>query len=221
VKSTDASARGAPNVVVAENDPATLAGIRMALEAGGVTVCAPVQSLQQLIDAVDRLQPDACLIDVDLRGGGIRAAAEVTARAPGVAVVLLADDAGEEKFLDAMRAGAAGFVTKRISAARLPSVVRAVLDGEPAIPRALVSLLIAHYRDRPARRHVPGAKGRSVGLTSREWAVLDLMREGLTTRQIADRLSIAEVTVRRHIGSVLKKLHVSTRADALRLLESA
>ena len=62
---------------------------------------------------------------------------------------------------------------------------------------------------------------RGIDLTSREWEVLDFMREGLSTRAIADRLLISEVTVRRHIGSVLKKLRVSSRADAVRLLESA
>ena len=214
-------ARGAPNVVIGANDPATLAGMRLALEADSISVCAEVHSLQELVEAVERLEPDVCLVDVDLTGGGIRAAAEVAALAPAVAIVLLAEDVGDEHFLDAIRVGATGYVPKRIAAARLPSVIRAVLDGEPAIPRALVTLLINQYRARPARRHLPAARGRGVDLTSREWEVLDFMRAGLSTRQIADRLLISEVTVRRHIGSVLKKLRVSTRADALRLLESA
>ena len=72
-----------------------------------------------------------------------------------------------------------------------------------------------------ARRQLPAGQGRGADLTSREWEVLDFLRAGLSTRQIADRLFISEVTVRRHIGSVLKKLQVSTRADALRMLESA
>jgi len=81
--------------------------------------------------------------------------------------------------------------------------------------------LINQYRSRPTRRQLPAGQGRGVDLTSREWQVLDCMREGLSTREIADRLMISEVTVRRHIGSVLKKLRVSSRADAIRLLESA
>lgn len=213
--------RRAPNVVIGANGAATLAGMRMALEADAVRVCAEVHSLEELIESVERLSPDACLVDVDISGGGIRAVAELAARAPRVAVVLLADDAGDERFLDAMRLGAAGYVPKKIAPARLPNVIRAVLEGEPAIPRALVTLLINQYRDRPKRRHLPVSQGRGVDLTSREWEVLDFMRAGLSTRQIADRLLISEVTVRRHIGSVLKKLHVSSRADALRLLESA
>jgi DNA-binding NarL/FixJ family response regulator len=210
-----------PSVVIGASDPAILAGMRLALEADGLVVSAEAHSLQELVEAVERVAPDVCLVDVDIAGGGIPAAAEVGARAPSVAVVLLADDAGGERFLDAIRVGVSGYVPKRITADRLPSVIRAVVAGEPAVPRALVTLLIDQYRDRPARRQLPPSHGRGVDLTSREWEVLDFMREGLSTRAIADRLVISEVTVRRHIGAVLKKLQVSSRADAVRLLESA
>jgi DNA-binding NarL/FixJ family response regulator len=211
---------GAPKVVVGASEPATLVGMRIALEADGIEVVGQVQTLNQLFEAIELYAPDVCLVDVDLQGGGLRAAAEVAGRAPAVRLVLLADDADDEPFLDAIRVGAAGYVPRRIAPERLPNIVRAVLDGEPAIPRALVGLLISHYRARPARRQLAG-NGRGGDLTSREWEVLDFMRAGLSTRQIADRLFISEVTVRRHIGSVLKKLDVESRADALRLLESA
>jgi DNA-binding NarL/FixJ family response regulator len=213
--------RGGPNVVIGAKGAATLAGMRIALEADGIAVCAEAHSLAELLESVEKHAPDACLVDVDIDGGASRVLAEVAARAPGVAVILLTGDAMADDFLDAMRLGAAGYVPKNIAPSRLPSVIRAVLDGEPAIPRALVTILINQYRDRPARRQLPVSQGRGVDLTSREWEVLDFMRAGLSTRQIAGRLVISEVTVRRHIGSVLKKLHVSSRADALRLLESA
>jgi DNA-binding NarL/FixJ family response regulator len=219
--SGDKNGAKAPNVVIGANDAATLAGMRIALEADGLTVSGEVHSLQELVEAVERLKPEVCLVDVDLSGGGIRAAAEVGARAPGVAVVLLADDAGDDRFLEAIRVGVAGYVPKRIAADRLPSVIRAVIAGEPAIPRALVTLLIDQCRARPARRQLPLSHGGEVALTSREWEVLDFMRDGLSTHQIAERLLISDVTVRRHIGSVLKKLHVTSRADALHLLQSA
>src|SRR5919109_4991273 len=167
---------GTPNVVIGANDSATLVGMRMALEADGVAVVGEVHSLSELVEAVERHKPDVCLVDVDLNGGGVRAAAELTARAPGIAVVLLADDAGDKVFLDAIRVGATGYVPKHIPPARLPSVVRAVLDGEPAIPRALVTHLINQYRARPPRRQLAVANGRGVDLTSREWQGVPLMR---------------------------------------------
>jgi DNA-binding NarL/FixJ family response regulator len=112
-------------------------------------------------------------------------------------------------------------VAKSIKPAGLTSAVRAVLKGEPAIPRALVGVLMERLRARSTRRHLSLPQRRGVDLTSREWEVLELMKAGASTREIAERLLISEITVRRHIGSVLKKLHVSSRREALRLLESA
>jgi DNA-binding NarL/FixJ family response regulator len=96
-----------------------------------------------------------------------------------------------------------------------------VLLGEPAIPRPLVAVLMNRLRGDSAKRHLVAPDGRGVDLTSREWEVLDCMREGLSTREIAVKLLIADVTVRRHIGAVLKKLQVQSRREALELLRSA
>jgi DNA-binding NarL/FixJ family response regulator len=82
-------------------------------------------------------------------------------------------------------------------------------------------LLVGHLRGRNARRHLMLSHRRAIELTSREWDVLELMREGLSTREIAGRLMISEVTVRRHIGAVLKKMQLDTRREALQLLQSA
>src|SRR4029077_17320879 len=113
-----------------------------------------------------------------------------------------------------MAVGAIGYLPKSISAKRLPAVVRAVLLGEPAIPRPLVAVLMNRLRGAGAKRHLVVPDGRGVDLTSREWEVLDCMREGLSTREIAAKLLIADVTVRRHIGAVLKKLHEQSRREA-------
>jgi DNA-binding NarL/FixJ family response regulator len=168
-----------------------------------------------------RHEPDACIVDVHLGGDGFHAAAEMAARAPSVAVVLLVDDDCDEQFLEAIRLGATGYVRRTIAPGALANVVRAVAKGESAIPRSLVRALIDDYRDRPARRLVEARGGRGVDLTAREWEVLSLMRDDLSTREIADRLRISEVTVRRHISAVVKKLRVESRADALKLLHTA
>jgi two-component system, NarL family, nitrate/nitrite response regulator NarL len=193
----------------------------MALEEEGIVLCGRVASAAELIDAVIRLEPDVCLVDVDIPGGGLVAAAEMRAWSSSVAVIMLASDLNEEDFLKAMAVGAIGYLPKSISAKRLPAVVRAVLLGEPAIPRPLVAVLMNRLRGGGAKRHLVVRDGRGVDLTSREWEVLDCMREGLSTREIAAKLLIAEVTVRRHIGAVLKKLQVQSRREALELLRSA
>ena len=213
--------RSAPRVLVAGHDSATINGIRMALEDEGIVLCGRVASAAELIDAVSRLEPDGCLVDIDIPGGGLVAAAEMRAWSSTVAVIMLAPDLNEEDFLKAMAVGAIGYLPKSISAKRLPAVVRAVLLGEPAIPRPVVAVLMNRLRGGGAKRHLVVPDGRGVDLTSREWEVLDCMREGLSTREIAAKLLIADVTVRRHIGAVLKKLHVQSRREALELLRSA
>jgi DNA-binding NarL/FixJ family response regulator len=193
----------------------------MALEDEGLVLCGQVATCAELIDAVGRLEPDVCLVDVDIPGGGLVAAAEMRAWRSSVAVIMLAPDLNEEDFLKAMAVGAIGYLPKSISAKRLPAVIRAVLLGEPAIPRPLVAVLMNRLRGDDAKRHLMVPDGRGVDLTGREWEVLDCMREGLSTREIAAKLLIADVTVRRHIGAVLKKLQVQSRREALELLRSA
>jgi DNA-binding NarL/FixJ family response regulator len=96
-----------------------------------------------------------------------------------------------------------------------------VLSGEAALPRELVARVIEEFRGRGRRRRLPVLRRLDVDLTDREWDVLELLREELPTREIARRLQISEVTVRRHVGTVLKKLQVSDRAAAIRLLDDA
>jgi DNA-binding NarL/FixJ family response regulator len=213
--------RGRTKVVVGTNDPATRAGIRVALTRDEIHVCAEVDSVVDLLAAVQRNAPHVVLVDVDLRGGGLRAVGEIVVRRPSVSVVLLTEAESEDEFLEAINAGAVGYLNTGIAPPALSHVIRAVLNGEPAVPRALVPALINHYRDRPMRRHLAVDGGPPIDLTEREWQVLGLMRDGMSTGRIAGRLAISEVTVRRHIGSALKKLHVDSRADAVRLLGSA
>jgi two-component system nitrate/nitrite response regulator NarL len=210
-----------PRVLVASRDSATRNGIRIALEDDGIDVCGQVGNVQELLDGVTRLEPNLCLVDVDLPGGGILAAAELHAYRQPPALVLLASKIDDDEFLRAMRLGAVGYLSKGIAPKRLPAVIRAVLLGEPAIPRTLVGLLLNGLRNSDSRKHLAVPNGPVVDLTSREWEVLEFMRDGLSTREIAARLVIAEVTVRRHIGTMLKKLRVQTRREALDLLRSA
>ena len=189
-------------VLVADDHPPTRAGVRTALQRDSFVVCAEVGDARGAIDAALRERPDVCLLDIHMPGSGIRAAEQITRQLP-----------------ETLRAGACGYLLKDIDPTRLPLALRGVLEGEAALPRRLVALLIEEFRERKRKRRVPLVGRRSVELTDREWEVLELMRQGLATEQIAERLFISPVTVRTHVSAILRKLQVPTREEALALLD--
>ena len=204
-------------VLIADDHPMARVGVRIALERGGFKVCAEAADADSAIDAAERELPDICLLDIQMPGSGIHAAEEIGKRVPDSAIVMLTVSRIDTDLFDALRAGATGYLLKDIDPTRLPLVLRRVLDGEAALPRHLVALVIDEFRERGRRR--PLLKRRGVVLTDREWEVLELMSHGLTTFEIADRLFIEPVTVRTHVSAILKKLHVSSRKAALQLIQ--
>jgi two-component system NarL family response regulator len=205
-------------VLIADDDFGTRHGMGLVLEAAGLDARAGVADADAAIAEVRRESPDVCLVDLGLPGGGLKVAGWVCTHAPETAVVLIADDVSDEELFDALRIGVAGFVLRNMNRARLPHVLRGVLRGEAALPRDLVGRLAQEFRERGRRRFFAIPDTRGVELTAREWEVLDLLQQQLTTRAVAERLGIAQVTVRRHIGEILRKLHVRSREDALALL---
>lgn len=205
------------SVVVADDHVPTRTGVRAALEQGGFDVLADVGTAQAAIDAAIEHNPDVCLLDVRMPGDGIAAAAEIKERSPNVRVVMLTVSADDENLFDALRAGASGYLLKDTNPERLPFALRGVLSGEAAVPRLLVARLIEEFRDRGRRERT--LRHRQVELTPREAEVLEFLRSDLPTKEIAARLRVSEITVRRHVGTMLKKLGVSDRAAAVRMIE--
>jgi DNA-binding NarL/FixJ family response regulator len=205
------------HVLVADSHAPTRAGLRLALERGGFTVCAEVDDADAAVEAAERERPQVCLLDVRIGGGGIAAAAHITAKLPETAVVMLAAAEDDLELFDALRAGASGYLLKDINPDRVPAILRGVLRGEAALSRRLAARVITEFRAR-GRRQLAVAGAAGVTLTGREGEVLDLMLQGLETGDIARRLYIAPGTVRTHVAAVLRKLHVPDREAALRLL---
>ena len=206
-------------VLIADDHPPTRAGVRAALERDNFVVCAEAADARSAIEGARRERPDVCLLDIHMPGDGIHAAETIARELPEAAVVMLTVSRTDADLFNALRAGASGYLLKDIDPARLPLALRGVLEGEAALPRRLVALLIEEFRERKRRRRIPLVGRRGVELTDREWEVLELMKQGLTTDEIATRLFISPVTVRTHVSAVLRKLHVPTREAALKLLE--
>lgn len=202
-------------VLIADDHAPTRSTIRAALDGHGFQVCAECADAGSALEAAARLQPDVCLLDIRMPGNGIAAAAHIAAKLPETAIVMLTVSHDEDDFFDALRAGAAGYLLKDTDPGQLPALVRQVIQGEGVLSPALVARLIEEFRERGRRRRIPIGGGRGVELTSREWEVLDLLRQGLSTADIARRLFIAPVTVRTHVSAILRKLRVSDRDAAL------
>jgi len=207
------------SVLVADDHPPTRAGVRLALERGGFEICGEAADGMGAVEAARLQRPDICLLDINMPGDGIRAAETISRELPETAVVMLTVSRSDTDLFDALRAGASGYLLKDIDPARLPLALRGVLEGEAALPRRLVALLIEEFRERRRRRRIPLLGRRSAELTDREWEVLELMREGLATNEIAARLFISSVTVRTHVSAILRKLQVTTREAAVELLD--
>jgi DNA-binding NarL/FixJ family response regulator len=194
-------------------------GLRLALEERGFEICGEAANARDAVLVATEAKPDLCLLDIHMPGNGIGAAAAIRVRVPETKVVMITVSRNDSDLFEALRAGACGYMLKDIEPDRLPDELHAALAGEAALPRGLVTKVIDEFRRRARRGWVPIARRRELDLTSREWDVLQLMREGLTTREIAKRLFITTTTVRRHVGSILKKLEVSDRDAAVRLVE--
>jgi DNA-binding NarL/FixJ family response regulator len=207
-------------VLLADDHAPTRADIRDALEADErFVVVAEAADAAGAISRALKVRPDVCVLDLNMPGSGVAAAWEISSRLPATKVVMLTISDAVEHVRSALHAGADGYLLKDMDAERLPHALAGVIAGEAAIPRRLVTQLVEDYRDAAGRRRGLVADDVRAHLTSREWEVLDLLRRGISTREIARRLVVSEATVRSHVAAVLRKLGVATRAEAMRMFE--
>jgi DNA-binding NarL/FixJ family response regulator len=204
-------------VLVADDHAPIRAGMRLALEREGLHVCGEAGHGAEAVAAAARERPDICLLAADLPGGGIPTLAAIRERAPETSIVVLTDEVREADLFDVLRAGADGYLGKDTNPDRLPSIIRGVLRGEVALSRHLVAKLVEEFRARGRRQRLEIAGRTPVELTDREWEVVQLLRAGHDTGEIASRLFISPGTVRTHVAAILHKLGVGDR-DALRRL---
>ena len=206
-------------MVIADDHPPQRLGVRAALEAGDFEVVAEVGDAPSAYRAALEHKPDVCLLDIHMPGNGLKAAAKIASDVPGTAVVMLTVSRNDEDLFDALRVGASGYLLKDIDPEELPRALNGVLQGEAALPATLVTRLMEEFRGAGVKRKLPLAGRKGVELTSKEWEVLDLMRDGSSTADMAERLFVSPVTIRSHVSQILKKLQVKSRDEALKLLE--
>ena len=199
-------------VLIAAEALPTRTGLRLALERD--VDCVEADDGPSAVAAAGAARPDVCVIDLEARRQRLRTVSELQAQVPEAAVIVLTDRLDEDEFMAVVRAGAAGYLPQSVDPSRLPAVVQSVMRGETAFPRRFVRRLIDELRGRTDRYSL-SVEGRAVTLTGREWEVVELFRLGYSTREIAERLGISQITTRRHLGAIEAKVGVHTRAELL------
>jgi DNA-binding NarL/FixJ family response regulator len=209
-------------VLVADDHAPTREDIRAAIEADErFAVVAVAGDAAGAVQAAIRERPDVALLDMRMPGSGAAAAWEITARLPDTRAVMLTISRADEDLFAALRAGASGYLLKTMPFDAIGDQLAAVLDGHVAMPPELVSRLVEEFRDSAPRRRTLLSRNAHAQLTSREWQVLDYLRQGLATREIARRLFVSPATVRSHVAAVLRKLRVPDREAAVRLFDDS
>jgi len=204
----------ATRVVLADGDPLARRTIRDALQGDGIIVVAEATSGREAIELAAFYRPDAIVMDARLpEVDGVEATRTIHDRAPSICIVLLASEPDDSLGLRALRAGAAGYLSKEVDPEVLPRVLRGAVEGEAAISRRLAMSLIESYRRAP--RGGSGFRPVRSELTDREWEVLDLLSAGAGTEEIARALVLSTETVRSHLKNLYRKLGVRSRGEAI------
>jgi len=206
------------SVLIADDDAPFRAITREALEQDGLIVVAQTDNASSAISAATRLHPDICLIEIDLPGDGANAIARIAKASPTTHIVVLSRSDKAEDVVTAFARGASGYLLKGLTGERLATTLRAAYLGEPALSRSLVPYLVDEVRRGSVRRlALPTGP---VSLTPREWEVGQMLRDGLSTADMAERLGVSPVTVRRHVGLLLRKLGARNRKSAVEMLRT-
>jgi two-component system response regulator DevR len=185
-------------------------GLRDLLEAeDDITVVGEAATEDQAVARVHALDPDVAILDVRLQeGNGVEACREIRSRHPRTACLILTSFADDEALFEAIMAGAAGYVLKQIRSNDLVDAVRRVAAGQNLLDPAVTARVLERLRRGPEEDELIAR------LSPQEREVLALLAEGLTNRQIAERLYLAEKTIKNYVTSVLSKMGLARRTEA-------
>ncbi len=207
-------------ILLVDDHPLTRSALAALLTQHGFEVAGEASDGEEAIECAGRIHPDLILLDLSMPGlDGLSALPRLREAAPDCEVVVLTASGTEENLLGAIRGGAAGYLLKSEPPERIVDFLRGVANGEAALSGTVARRLLEQVRAGGRSSGVPDAI--AAALSARELEVLLLLDEHLGTDEIAKRLFISEHTVRSHVKSLLRKLGVSSRRDALEALSRA
>ena len=197
-------------IVIVDEHPMVRRGLASFLKISpGLELVGEARDGEESILICERERPDVVLMDLVMpRMNGIEATKAIRERWPEIQVIALTSFAEKEMVQDALQAGAVSYLLKDVGAEDLERAIRAAYQGRPTLSPEATEVLIKSTQEEPGPGH---------DLTKRELEVLELLVEGLTNPQIAERLTVSRSTARAHVSNVLSKLGVTNRAEAVAL----
>jgi DNA-binding NarL/FixJ family response regulator len=201
-------------VLVVDDQDLVRHGLRMILELGGVEVVGEAADGEAAVAATAELGPDVVLMDVRMPGmDGVEATRRIVAAGGRARVIVLTTFDLDQHVVDALRAGAVGFLLKDVTADGLVDAVRRAAAGEPVLAPAVLARVMDHFSARPPVASVPPPG--FADLSEREREILALIGAGRSNAEIAEELVISMATVKTHVRHVFAKLDVRDRAQAV------
>jgi DNA-binding NarL/FixJ family response regulator len=184
-------------------------GLRELLESeGDIEVVGEAGTAEEALGRIPATQPDVAVLDVRLPDGdGVEVCRDIRSRHPEIQCLMLTSYADDEALFSAIMAGAAGYVLKQVKGSDLIDGVRRVARGESLLDPSVTRRVLERLRSKPEDDEL-------ANLTEQERRILDLIAEGLTNRQIGDRMFLAEKTIKNYVSNLLAKLGMSRRSEA-------
>ena len=200
-------------ILVVDDHPIWRDGVARDLEGAGFAVCGTAGDVAQAVRVATATRPDVVLLDLHLPdGSGVDVARALAGIEPAPRILVLSASGERQDVLDALTAGATGYLVKSASSAELVEAVRRVSGGDAVFTPGLAGLVLGEYR----RLANDGPADAQPHLTERETEVLRLVAKGLTYPQIADRLVLSVRTVQNHVQNTLTKLQLHNKAQLVR-----
>ncbi len=180
--------------------------------ADGIKVVGEAADGREAIDMTKQLRPDVVLMDIRMDElDGVQATREIRARFPEVHVIALTNYDDDEYVFDCLRYGASGYLLKDVSPEDLVKAIKSAVQDESQVDPSVLNKVLTQFRQLPE----DGSNHADDKLSPREKEVLKALTEGLSNKEIAQQLYIAEKTVKAHFSSIYRKLNVSTRSQAI------
>ncbi len=201
-------------ILLADDHTVLRAGLKVLLERQpGFQVVAEARDGRETVDLAEKYNPDAILLDIAMPNlSGIEAARQISARQPGIGIIILSMHADESYLLRALKAGAKGYLLKDSDEADLVNAIRAVCGGKAFFSPAISKLMMEDYMRQLAQQ---GGEDSYELLTNREREVLQMVAEGKTNKDIAAALNVSTYTVESHRKAVLQKLNLHSLPELM------